>query len=217
MSGITSITRDWGPRPSIVRIVTTDTLETASAVGYITAQAANIILANNGPFEWLANDAVLVAGSDGDAFAMISSDFSTLLPLNSLSSSTPVTLAQWLAMSATPILLVPAAGANTLLVLNRMEIELDYGTVVLAGGGVVAAQYGNTALGAGPAASNTEAAADFFVTADTTFLFNGATGAKPYSTTANTGIYLSNTVGAFTGGTGSTFEVVVQYNIIPLI
>lgn len=59
---IVSITRDYGINPSMVRIVATspDTLETVSAAGYLTAQAANIALANNGAFEWRQTDEVLI-------------------------------------------------------------------------------------------------------------------------------------------------------------
>jgi hypothetical protein len=128
-------------------------------------------------------------------------------------SSTPLTAAQFNGMFAVPALLVPAPGANKLIVLDRMELVQTYGTAAFAGGGVVAAQYGATINGAGPAASNTEIAADFQVTASTTYLFNGAVGAKPFSTTVNQGLYLSNLTGAFTTG-DSTFVAKVHYHII---
>jgi len=86
---ITEITRDWGDNPSIVRIITTDSLTTVSATGYITAQAANIALVNQGPFTWLQTDQVLVnAGGTVDqegnvdggvnSFFQISADFTSL-------------------------------------------------------------------------------------------------------------------------------------------
>lgn len=129
-------------------------------------------------------------------------------------ASVPLTAAQFNGMFAAPVLLVPAPGANKLIVLDRMELVQTYGSAAFASGGVVAAQYGATINGGGPAASNTEAAADFFVTASNTYLFNGAIGAKPFSTTVNQGLYLSNATGAFTTGTGSTFVAKVHYHVI---
>lgn len=77
---ISSITRDWGIVPCIVRIVSSDSLAVVSSSGYISAQEDNINLANNGDFEWLASDSVLVYASNGSSFFTISSDFSSLVP-----------------------------------------------------------------------------------------------------------------------------------------
>src|ERR1700685_2033475 len=77
---ITFISRDYGVNVSIVRITTTDTTGIAAAPGYITAQTANIDIANNGPFTWQTGDEVLVQAADGNAFFQISPDFSSLLP-----------------------------------------------------------------------------------------------------------------------------------------
>ena len=76
--GISAITRDWGVSPCIVRITTSDTLGAAGATGYLLAQAANIALANNGVFEWLASDSVLVNASDGNGMFMVSPNFQSL-------------------------------------------------------------------------------------------------------------------------------------------
>lgn len=65
---ITSITRDWGVDPSIVRITSTDNLTAITTAGYLTAQEANIELLNNGEFEWLPSDFVLIYYSNGEGF-----------------------------------------------------------------------------------------------------------------------------------------------------
>lgn len=79
---ITDIKRDWGDSVSIVRIIATDTLAQVAASGYLTAQADNISLLNNGAFEWLETDAVLVSASDGKQFFEFDGDdFATLIPL----------------------------------------------------------------------------------------------------------------------------------------
>lgn len=57
---ITSITRDWGPDPSIVRIVTDSSLAEIITGGWLRTQQESIVIANNGPFEWRNGDAVLV-------------------------------------------------------------------------------------------------------------------------------------------------------------
>ncbi len=65
----------------MVRIdATTSTLAQASTTGYILAQDANIVALNNGPFQWLSTDFVLLAASDGWLLANISSDFESLIP-----------------------------------------------------------------------------------------------------------------------------------------
>ena len=83
--GISSITRDWGIVPNMVRIQTSDSLGVVSAANYILSQQANIVAANNGLFEWVASDQVLVNAADGNGFFMISSNFNSLIPSPSLS------------------------------------------------------------------------------------------------------------------------------------
>jgi hypothetical protein len=90
---IVKITRDWGDNPSIVRVIATapDTLTSVAAAGYITAQADNIRLANNGDFQWRQSDEVLInaggtlnpetTGIDGgtNGFFQINSTFTSLI------------------------------------------------------------------------------------------------------------------------------------------
>lgn len=226
---ITSITRDWGTSaPNLVRIATSNTLSEVAANGYILAQAANINAVNNGAFEFLYTDIVMVAASDGQGmFRFIfdeddlaaASNFYTLYPLpgSVASVSKAVTAAQFLGMYAAPVKIVDAPGAGLMIIVNRAEIVMDYGTAAMAGGGVTGFQYGSTTHLAGPLATNTEAAADFQATANTVFAFNGVSGntvgALPVSTCGNAAIYMSNQSGAYTTG-DSTFVVKVDYSII---
>lgn len=79
---ITSIARDYGIGVCIVRIVSTDTLATVAGAGYITDQNDNITALNNGEWEWVVGDLVLVAASDGDQFFQFAGDdFTTLIQL----------------------------------------------------------------------------------------------------------------------------------------
>lgn len=73
---ITSITRDWGSDPAIVRIVTTDDFATVTGSTYIADQAANIKEVNGGAFEWKDGDAALVYNADGTNFMSVAVDIS---------------------------------------------------------------------------------------------------------------------------------------------
>jgi hypothetical protein len=128
-----------------------------------------------------------------------------------------ITAAQFNGMYAAPKLLVAAPGANKLIVLDRMVLAMTFVSADYAAGGVVGAQYDSTVHGAGAAASTTEAAADFFAAASTSFELKGdlSTGA-PFSTSVNKGLYLSNLTGAFTTG-DSTWVAHIWYKIIPTV
>lgn len=65
---ITSITRDWGIDPCIVRIVTTDNLATITTAGYVTAQADEMLAVNKGIFQWMTTDYVLISYNGGIGF-----------------------------------------------------------------------------------------------------------------------------------------------------
>ena len=77
---ITAITRDQGINVSLVRLSSSDTLATVAGAGYLTAQLPNTTALNNGVFEWLSTDAVLVDASDGHGlFQFVNSNFTTLV------------------------------------------------------------------------------------------------------------------------------------------
>ena len=58
---VTAISRDSGLNVNIVRVSSSNTLAQVAAADYILNQAANIAALNNGEFEWLVGDMVLVA------------------------------------------------------------------------------------------------------------------------------------------------------------
>lgn len=116
----------------------------------------------------------------------------------------------------TPHLLVAAAGANTLLVLEGAYILMTYGTTQFANGGVAHIQYDSTTLGAGIIASTTQAAANFFDAASTALYMNPGVVKQPFTTAVNTGLYFSNVTGAFDTG-DSTFVVHIWYRVIPTV
>lgn len=130
----------------------------------------------------------------------------------------PMTAAQFNGMYDAPFQLIAAGGANTVIVVERAMLAMTFVSAAYAAGGVVGLQYDNTVHGAGVAASNTEAAADFFAAASTAFQFNGASGntvaITPFSTSVNKGIFISNLTQAFTTG-DSTWVMHLWYKIIP--
>lgn len=209
---IKSITRDWGFNPALVRIQSTDSYATITAPGYITAQKANIDLANMGDFEWQATDAVLCVYAGGWAFLSISPDFSSLNPL-SLAQTVSVSLnaAAVLAAYATPQLLIPAPGAGKAIIVSELDLYTSVGTV-FAGGGVGIVQYGATVHGAGVnTLSATIPAAEVTAAASQVYVLYGPPAVNPATAITNLGIYFSNATGAFTGGANSTLNFNLRY------
>lgn len=127
-----------------------------------------------------------------------------------------ITAAEFNGMYAAPKQLVAAAGANTLIVLDRVELVMTYNSAAYAAGGVAAVQYDSTINGAGVIASSTNAAANFQATASTSFAFNQGAAVAPFTTTVNKGLYLSNLTAAFTTG-NSAMVAHVWYKVIPTV
>lgn len=124
-----------------------------------------------------------------------------------------ITAAQFNGMYAAPKLLVAAQGANTLIVLDKVDLLMTYGSANFAAGGVAAVQYDSTANGAGVIASTTLSAATFQAAVSTGFMFNTGVVPQTFSTCVNKGLYLSNITGAFTTG-DSTFVAHIWYKVI---
>jgi hypothetical protein len=165
------------------------------------------------PASYTVGDILLAGDTNGSIGADSGYNVNNLL----LYASVPITAAQFNGMYAAPVQLIAAPGANKLIVVDRMELVMTFVSADYAAGGVVAAQYDSTVHGGGALATNSEAAADFFAAASTSFLFNGVSGntagAVPFSTSVNKGIYLSNASGAFTTG-DSTWVAKIHYRII---
>jgi len=78
---ITSIKRDWGIAPSMVRIMTTDSIATVKTTGYLTAQEPITTELNSGVFGFVVGDTVLVSAADAsEVFNFAGDDFATLVP-----------------------------------------------------------------------------------------------------------------------------------------
>jgi len=161
----------------------------------------------------IGNTGVTAIGANKVLSSMIS-------PLVEKYVAVAMTAAEFNGMYAAPKLLLAAGGANTLIVVKRAVLAMTFVSAAFANGGVVGLQYDNTVHGAGVAATNTEAAADFFAAASTAFQFEGVSGntvaISPFTTTVNKGIYISNLTGAFDTG-DNTFVVHLWYSVIPTV
>lgn len=131
-------------------------------------------------------------------------------------TSVAITAAQFNGMYAAPKLLVAAGGANTLIVLDKVQLLMTYVSANYAAGGVAAVQYDSTANGAGVIASTTLSAATFQAAASTGFNFNAGVVAETFTTCVNKGLYLSNVTGAFTTG-DSTFVAHIWYKVVATV
>lgn len=273
---ITAIGRYFVGDPNIVCVVTDDTLATITTAGYLTGAtiSAQIQALNNGDFQWMDTDIVLInyapdflvnwfkydsanatfvanpaAGGlsnsllNGRVFVGNASNVATgvamsgdititnagvtaigankvlssmISPLIRKYTTVAISAAAFNGMYATPVQLVAAGGANTLLVLDQLQLVMTYGSANYAAGGVAAVQYDSTANGAGVIASTTLSAATFQAAASSTFTMNPGVVVLPFTTTVNKGLYLSNITAAFTTG-DSPMVAHVWYRTIPTV
>ncbi len=141
---------------------------------------------------------------------------SMLSPLVMKYAAVAITAAEFNGAYAAPKLLVAAGGANTMIIVHRVDLLMTYVSANYAAGGVTHVQYDSTANGAGVIASTTLSAATFQAAVSTGFMFNTGVVPQTFSTCVNKGLYLSNITGAFTTG-DSTFVAHVYYSIVPTV
>lgn len=113
----------------------------------------------------------------------------------------------------TPISLIPAAGANTMIIVERITWEFVGGTPFVGSGDFIA-EYGSVAHGTGAAACGSVLNASFVGLGASTILFSNPTVASiPVAANTNLGVFLSATGGAnFTGG--GALNYTIQYYVI---
>lgn len=157
----------------------------------------------------ITNAGVTAIGANKVLSSMIS-------PLVRKYTTVDISASDFNGMYATPKLLLAAQGANTLIVLDQLQLVMTYGAAAYAAGGVAAVQYDSTANGAGVIASTTLSAATFQAAASTTFTMNAGVVPLPFATTVNKGLYLSNITAAFTTG-DSAMVAHLWYRVIPTV
>lgn len=220
---ITNISRDWGDDPSIVRVITTDNLATITTAGYLTTQKFNIDSLNSGVFEWRTTDYVLISYSDGQGFFTRNIITETFVAAPNSTGSliqyfrTGMSPAQFIDAYDNPFLILPAPGANKLILINRYMLILEFVSVQYTLGNDVGLQYGNDAhLTGHPAAEGIVGSSDIDdAVENSAFYGSGSFGPFSFGITAdavNKGIYLSTDVKYATGN--SPFDMHIWYSII---
>lgn len=201
--------------------ITNDKVNAAAAIDFsklATLSSGRILVGNGGGVATsvavsgditLSNAGVVAVGANKVVSAMMS-------PLLMKYAAVPISAAEFNGMYAAPKLLVAAGGANTMIIVHKIDLLMTYVSANYAAGGVTHAQYDSTANGAGVIATTTLSAATFQAAASTGFLFNTGVVPQTFSTCTNKGIYLSNVTGAFTTG-DSTFVAHVYYSIVPTV
>ncbi len=157
----------------------------------------------------LADSAVTTQKIADDAVTSAKLDPNTIQYLK-----VPMTAAQFNGMYAAPFEILPAPGANRLLVVKQAMLEVDYGGAQFANGGVFGLQYDTDVHGAGVGASETAAAAVAIAwAADSTLALAGACPSSAAADTVNKSVCMSNLTGAFDTGS-STVDVHIWYEIV---
>ena len=218
---IQSITRDWGPNPCIVRIVTSDNLATITADNYLISQAATINALNFGAFQWSPTDIALIAYNGGEGFFNVDNSlFYTFSPLEAgfLKAQIGLTAAQIKTLYTAGISIVPTAGPHTWIIPEKLVVEYDFGTTQYNAGGAFGLTYSTAAPvnGAGTAASATEAAATIngFAANNGFTLAGASTGTM--ASMINMGIWVTSQTQNFATGDGTMF-LTLDYRIVPTI
>lgn len=131
---ITSIDRDYGVSPSIVRLSTTDNYAAITASDYLTSQFVNIFNINGGVFGFLASDLICCYYNGGHAFFSLSSDFSTLVELGSSSLTILGTPLQVTAVtSGTNVTIGLTSGINISSIVDSSNIKIaNFSTITSA-------------------------------------------------------------------------------------
>ncbi len=121
-----------------------------------------------------------------------------------------LTTAQLLALNATPISLVAATGANTMIVVDRVCLQYTYLTTAFTVPG--GAQFTFT-IGGIAAATQVAAAGLVDQTVNKIITSQGGLAVNTVSTLTNAPLLLTNTIGALTNGLGS-MTATVWYTVI---
>jgi len=134
-----------------------------------------------------------------------------------LKSTVTLSSANIKGMYAAPVILIPAQGAHTIIMIHDVLLELVFSTLAYTGSdgnGSVIMQYGNTVHGAGPSALIINSIVTGAVNSvGTSANVNISDSPTNY---INAAIYASNTTSAYATGSG-TINCTIFYSIINTI
>jgi len=138
---ITSILRNFVGEPNTVTIVTDDTLATITTAGYVTAQATNIELLNNGEFQWTDTDIVLISYAPDFLVGFFVYDATTAaFVANPAASGVSSTLASG------SILVGSAGNVATAVAMSSDATIIASGALTIANSAVTTAKINNAAV-----------------------------------------------------------------------
>ncbi len=130
-----------------------------------------------------------------------------------------LTLAELLALYTTPVEILPVLSAGYMYVVDKLTLEVLYGSAAFVGGGNVYLQYGDTAHGTSTATGTIAAAFFTGLSADSvisaTGAINGTTGLV-VTATESENITITAASAVFTVGTGASAVYHVNYKVIPV-
>lgn len=179
------------------------------ALNYVGAQGGGTVVVDAG-WTKLGGTSAMIAAAVIPAGVSLWDNRSGGLPGNVTISLTP---AQIDAMFTTPVLLLPAPGANTFYKVNNAVFSTSTGTAY-TGGGVIKVGYGSANPPTADALSGDPAATLLTGTQPGLATENGAAIASNTSANyLNEGLYISNATAVFAAGT-STLFVTLDFSII---
>ena len=167
----------------------------------------------------ISNTGVLTVGAGaitGSKIANNAVDYAQLALDVGATATVTLTATQIKALYDTPVQLIAAPGSGKLILIDNILWDIAFVTTQYTAGGVIAAQYGNTAHGVGPVASGTLAAASLNGVAASGYLSNGGISGSLSVTAAaslNTAVYLSNATQDFATG-DSTATLYIRYRVV---
>lgn len=167
----------------------------------------------------LISDATTVVTGDVTDDSLLIGDFN-----ETVMAETTVTLsaANIAAMNATPVTLIAAQGAGTVIIVDTIEFFHDYATAAYADGGDVTIEYETSGVDINvfDVALVTAGADDNWFVRVTIPYVSAAGTASNFSLTssANKAVQITNATGAFTGGNASNIiKMKIRYRVVTLL